>query len=258
VKDAVITVPAYFSDSQRKATKDAAVIAGLNVIRIINEPTAAAIAYGFDSGVYSSNEKNAILVFDLGGGTFDVSVLTVQNTQFEVKDVRGDMHLGGEDFDNRMLNYCVQRFMRKNKMDLSMNAKALRRLRSECKRVKRSLSSAVETVIDIDSLYEGLDLHIKVGRAEFEALNAELFEKCMQIVKQSLEDARMNKEQINHVVLAGGSTRIPKIQELLKQFFHGKQLYKTIYADEAVAYGAALRAAALNNEGVNVVLTLNF
>lgn len=256
VKDAVITVPAHFSDSQRNATKDAAVIAGLDVMRIINEPTAAAIAYGFQNAVYCmSDEKKEILVCDLGGGTLDVSVLTVQNgPKFEVKAVGGDMHLGGEDFDNKMLNYCVEQFKRKNKMDLTTNAKALRRLRSECERAKRSLSSAVETVIDIDSLYEGKDFHIKIARAKFEELNDELFKKFMNIVRQCVEEANISKEQINDVVLVGGSTRIPKIQELMQQFFNGKQLCKSINPDEAVAHGAALHAAALNNEGVQLVL----
>lgn len=251
VKNAVVTVPAYFSDSQRKATKDAAVIAGLNVMRIINEPTAAAIAYGFST---QCTEKKTILIFDLGGGTFDVSILTVESGKFEVKVVGGDMHLGGEDFDNRMLNYCVQQFERRNKKELSTNAKALRRLRSECERAKRSLSSAVETVIDIDSLYEGLDFHIKIARAKFEALNAELFEKCMEIVKQCLDDAKLSKEQIDEVVLVGGSTRIPKLQELLQNFFDGKQLCKSLNPDEAVAHGAALQAATLNEESVHLVL----
>ena len=251
VKNAVVTVPAYFSDSQRKSTKDAAAIADLKVMRIINEPTAAAIAYGFHT---VCNEKKTILIFDLGGGTFDVSILTVDNGRFEVKAVGGDMHLGGEDFDNRMLNYCVQQFKRRNKKDITANAKALRRLRSECERAKRSLSSAVETVIDIDCLYEGLDLHMKISRAKFEDLNADLFEKCMQILKQCLLDSKVNKEQINEVVLVGGSSRIPKVQELIQEFFDGKQLCKSINPDEAVAYGAAIQAAHLNNEGVHLVL----
>ena len=251
VKNVVVTVPAYFSDSQRKSTKDAAAIADLKVMRIINEPTAAAIAYGFHT---VCNEKKTILIFDLGGGTFDVSILTVDNGRFEVKAVGGDMHLGGEDFDNRMLNYCVQQFKRRNKKDITTNAKALRRLRSECERAKRSLSSAVETVIDIDCLYEGLDLHMKISRAKFEDLNADLFEKCMQILKQCLLDSKVNKEQINEVVLVGGSSRIPKVQELIQEFFDGKQLCKSINPDEAVAYGAAIQAAHLNNEGVHLVL----
>lgn len=254
VKNAVITVPAYFSDSQRKATRDAANIAGLNAMKIINEPTAAAIAYGFHSEVYSSNRKNTVLVFDLGGGTFDVSIVTVEGGKFEVKAVGGDTHLGGEDFDNRMLKYCVENFKRKYRKDITTSAKALRRLRSECERAKRNLSSVVETLIDIDCLYEGLDFHMKITRAKFEELITDFFDKCMRILRQCLEDAGMNKEQINEVVLVGGSTRIPKVQALLQDFFHGKKLCKSINPDEAVAYGAALQAAALNNEGIQFVL----
>ncbi|XP_057815808.2 heat shock cognate 70 kDa protein [Cryptomeria japonica] len=251
VKNAVITVPAYFNDSQKRATKDAGKIAGLNVMRIINEPTAAAITYGF---VALDEEKRNILVFDLGGGTFDVSIATVERGKVEVKAVAGDMHLGGEDFDNRMLNYCVQSFNKKYKIDMSTNPKALRRLRSECERAKRSLSSAVETVIDIDCLHEGQDFHTKVRRAKFEELNVDLFENCMQLVKQCMEDSKMSKDQINDIILVGGSSRIPKVQELLSQYFEDKELCKNVNPDEAVAYGAALQAAALNKENINLVL----
>lgn len=254
VKNAVITVPAYFSDSQRKATRDAATIAGLNAMKITNEPTAAAIAYGFSSEVYSSNGKKTVLIFDLGGGTFDVSIVTVEGGKFEVKAVGGDTHLGGEDFDNRMLKFCVQNFNRKYKKEMSTSAKALRRLRSECERAKRNLSSVVENVIDIDCLYEGLDFHMKITRAKFEELNTDFFDKCMRILNQCLQDARMSTEQINEVVLVGGSTRIPKVQELLQDFFHGKKLCKSINPDEAVAYGAAVQAAVLNNEDIHLVL----
>lgn len=254
VKNAVITVPAYFSDSQRKATRDAATIAGLNAMKIINEPTAAAIAYGFSSEVYSSNGKKTVLIFDLGGGTFDVSIVTVDGGEFEVKAVAGDTHLGGEDFDNRMLKYCVQNFKRKYKKEMSTSAKALRRLRSECERAKRNLSSVVETLIDIDCLYEGLDFHMKVTRAKFEELNTDFFDMCMRILSQCLQDAKMSKEQIHEVVLVGGSTRIPKVQELLQDFFHGKKLCKSINPDEAVAYGAAVQAAVLNNEDIHLLL----
>ncbi|KAH9299559.1 hypothetical protein KI387_031241 [Taxus chinensis] len=247
VKDAVITVPAYFNDSQKRATKDAGKIAGLNVIRIINEPTAAAITYGFNS---LKGEKRNILVFDLGGGTFDVSIATVERGKIEVKAVAGDMHLGGEDFDNRMLSHCVQQFNQKYDMDMSTSSKALRRLRSECERAKRSLSSAVETVIDIDCLYEGQDFHTKIRRAKFEELNADLFEKCMDSVEQCVEDFKMGKDQINDVVLVGGSSRIPKVQELLSEFFPGMGLCKSVNPDEAVAYGAALLAAESNNEDI--------
>jgi L1 cell adhesion molecule like protein len=254
VENAVITVPAYFSNSQRKSTRDAATIAGLNAMKIINEPTAAAIAYGFGTEVYSSDGEKVVLIFDLGGGTFDVSIVNVERGKFEVKAVGGDTHLGGEDFDNRMLSYCVQHFNKKNKTEISTSVKALRRLRSECERAKRNLSSVVETVIDIDCLYEGLDFHLKITRAKFEELNADFFGNCMRILKKCLEDARMSEEQINEVVLVGGSTRIPKVQELLQDFFHGKKLCKSINADEAVAYGAALQAAALNNEEIHFVL----
>ncbi|GLJ09709.1 hypothetical protein SUGI_0114570 [Cryptomeria japonica] len=188
VKNAVITVPAYFSDSQRKMTKDAGRIAGLNVMRIINEPTAAAMAYGFGR---AKEEKKHILVFDLGGGTFDVSVVLVQRGKFEVKAVGGEAHLGGEDFDNRMLAYCAKKFNKKYKTDLCASAKALRRLRSECERAKRSLSSVLETIIDIDSLYEGHDFSLKIRRAKFEELNIDLFEKCMEVVKKCVEDAKL-------------------------------------------------------------------
>ncbi|XP_057846098.1 heat shock cognate 70 kDa protein isoform X1 [Cryptomeria japonica] len=251
VKKAVITVPAYFNDSQKRATKDAGKIAGLDVMRIINEPTAAAITYGFDA--LEEGTRN-ILVFDLGGGTFDVSIVTVERGKVEVKAVGGDMHLGGGDFDNRMLNYCVQLFNKKYKMDIGTNPKVLRRLRSECERAKRSLSSAVETVIDIDSLYEGQDFHTKIRRAKFEELNADLFDKCMQVVKQCLEDSKLSKHQINDIVLVGGSSRIPKVQELVSQFFEGKELCKSVNPDEAVAYGAALQAAVLNKENIHLVL----
>eukprot|EP00253_Pinus_taeda_P020953 PITA_20953 len=252
--DSCVQMPAYFSDSQRKATRDAATIAGLNAMKIINEPTAAAIAYGFRSEVYSSNGKKTVLIFDLGGGTFDVSIVTVEGGKFEVKAVAGDTHLGGEDFDNRMLKHCVENFKRKYKKEMSTSAKALRRLRSECKRAKRNLSSVVETMIDIDSLYEGLDFHMKVTRAKFEELNTDFFDKCMRILNQCLQDARMSKDQINEVVLVGGSTRIPKVQELLQDFFHGKKLCKGLNPDEAVAYGAAVQAAVLNNEDIHLLL----
>ncbi|GLJ46844.1 hypothetical protein SUGI_0988190 [Cryptomeria japonica] len=251
VKKAVITVPAYFNDSQKRATKDAGKIAGLDVMRIINEPTAAAITYGFDA--LEEGTRN-ILVFDLGGGTFDVSIVTVERGKVEVKAVGGDMHLGGGDFDNRVLNYCVQLFNKKYKVDMGRNPKVLRRLRSECERAKRSLSSAVETVIDIDSLYEGQDFHTKIRRAKFEELNADLFDKCMQLVKQCLQDSKLSKHQINDIVLVGGSSRIPKVQELLSQFFEGKELCKSVNPDEAVAYGAALQAAVLNKEIIHLVL----
>ncbi|CAM6048675.1 unnamed protein product [Sphagnum compactum] len=255
VKNAVITVPAYFNDSQRQATKDAGVISGLNVLRIINEPTAAAIAYGLDKKAQSSGEKN-ILIFDLGGGTFDVSLLTIEEGIFEVKSTAGDTHLGGEDFDNRMVNHFVQEFKRKYKKDISGNARALRRLRTACERAKRTLSSTAQTTIEIDSLYEGVDFYSTITRARFEELNMDLFRKCMEPVEKCLRDAKMDKGQVHEVVLVGGSTRIPKVQSLLQDFFNGKELCKSINPDEAVAYGAAVQAAILSGEGDSKVQDL--
>jgi heat shock 70kDa protein 1/2/6/8 len=248
IKNAVVTVPAYFNDSQRQATKDAGVIAGLNVMRIINEPTAAAIAYGLDKKATSSGEKN-VLIFDLGGGTFDVSLLTIEEGIFEVKATAGDTHLGGEDFDNRMVNHFVQEFKRKNKKDISGNPRALRRLRTACERAKRTLSSTAQTTIEIDSLFEGIDFYSTITRARFEELNMDLFRKCMEPVEKCLRDAKMDKSSVHDVVLVGGSTRIPKVQQLLQDFFNGKELCKSINPDEAVAYGAAVQAAILSGEG---------
>ncbi|GFP90152.1 heat shock cognate 70 kDa protein 2 [Phtheirospermum japonicum] len=246
VKNAVVTVPAYFNDSQRQATKDAGVIAGLNVMRIINEPTAAAIAYGLDKKATSVGEKN-VLIFDLGGGTFDVSLLTIEEGIFEVKATAGDTHLGGEDFDNRMVNHFVQEFKRKHKKDIIGNPRALRRLRTSCERAKRTLSSTAQTTIEIDSLYEGVDFYSTITRARFEELNMDLFRKCMEPVEKCLRDAKMDKSTIHDVVLVGGSTRIPKVQQLLQDFFNGKELCKSINPDEAVAYGAAVQAAILSD-----------
>ena len=243
VKDAVITVPAYFNDSQRQATKDAGMIAGLNVKRIINEPTAAALAYGLDKNL--SGEKN-VLIFDLGGGTFDVSILTIDDgSLFEVRSTAGDTHLGGEDIDNRMVNHFVEEFKRKYKKDLKGNSRALRRLRTACERAKRSLSSSTQANIEIDSLAEGIDFYSKITRAKFEELCNDLFRSCLEPVEKALRDAKLQKNQIHEVVLVGGSTRIPKVQQLLKEFFDGKQLNKSINPDEAVAYGAAVQAAIL-------------
>jgi L1 cell adhesion molecule like protein len=255
VKNAVVTVPAYFNDSQRQATKDAGVISGLNVLRIINEPTAAAIAYGLDKKASSTGEKN-ILIFDLGGGTFDVSLLTIEEGIFEVKSTAGDTHLGGEDFDNRMVNHFVQEFKRKYKKDISGNPRALRRLRTACERAKRTLSSTAQTTIEIDSLYEGVDFYSTITRARFEELNMDLFRKCMEPVEKCLRDAKMDKGQVHEVVLVGGSTRIPKVQNLLQDFFNGKELCKSINPDEAVAYGAAVQAAILTGEGNSKVQDL--
>ena len=248
IKNAVITVPAYFNDSQRQATKDAGTIAALNVMRIINEPTAAAIAYGLDKKASRKGEQN-VLIFDLGGGTFDVSLLTIEEGIFEVKATAGDTHLGGEDFDNRLVNHFVAEFKRKNKKDISGNARALRRLRTACERAKRTLSSTTQTTIEIDSLYEGIDFYATITRARFEELNMDLFRKCMDPVEKCLRDAKIDKSQVDEVVLVGGSTRIPKVQSLLQDFFNGKELCKSINPDEAVAYGAAVQAAILSGEG---------
>ncbi|XP_057735024.1 heat shock 70 kDa protein-like [Arachis stenosperma] len=248
IKNAVVTVPAYFNDSQRQATKDAGAIAGLNVLRIINEPTAAAIAYGLDKKASRSGEKN-VLIFDLGGGTFDVSLLTIEEGIFEVKATAGDTHLGGEDFDNRLVNHFAAEFKRKHKKDISTNARALRRLRTACERAKRTLSSTAQTTIEIDSLFEGIDFYSTITRARFEELNMDLFRKCMEPVEKCLRDSKIDKSQVHDVVLVGGSTRIPKVQQLLQDFFNGKELCKSINPDEAVAYGAAVQAAILSGEG---------
>jgi len=242
VKNAVITVPAYFNDSQRQATKDAGAISGLNVLRIINEPTAAAIAYGLDK---KGKEKN-VLIFDLGGGTFDVSLLTIEEGIFEVKATAGDTHLGGEDFDNRLVDHFVQEFKRKFKKDLSDNQRALRRLRTACERAKRTLSSSTQAHIEIDSLFDGIDFNSVITRARFEDLNMDYFRKCMEPVEKVLKDSKLSKSQVHEIVLVGGSTRIPKVQELLVEFFNGKELNKSINPDEAVAFGATVQAAILS------------
>ncbi|KAK4431889.1 Heat shock protein [Sesamum alatum] len=248
IKNAVVTVPAYFNDSQRQATKDAGAIAGLNVLRIINEPTAAAIAYGLDKKASRRGEQN-VLVFDLGGGTFDVSLLTIEEGIFEVKATAGDTHLGGEDFDNRLVNHFVSEFRRKHKKDISGNARALRRLRTACERAKRTLSSTTQTTIEVDSLFEGIDFYATITRARFEELCMDMFLKCMEPVEKCLRDSKIDKSQVHEVVLVGGSTRIPKVQQLLQDFFNGKELCKSINPDEAVAYGAAVQAAILTGEG---------
>lgn len=245
VTDAVVTVPAYFNDSQRQATKDAGTIAGLNVLRIINEPTAAAIAYGLDKKV--GVEQN-ILIFDLGGGTFDVSILTIEEGIFEVKSTAGDTHLGGEDFDNRMVSFFIKEFKRKFKKDMSGNKRAVRRLRTACERAKRTLSSITEASIEIDSLFEGVDFYTKITRARFEELCADLFRGTLEPVEKALRDSKFDKGQIHELVLVGGSTRIPRIQKLLQDFFNGKELNKSINPDEAVAYGAAIQAAILSGD----------
>ena len=259
VKDAVVTVPAYFNDAQRQATKDAGVIAGLNVLRIINEPTAAAIAYGLDKKKQCSQEKN-VLIFDLGGGTFDVSILSIDDGVFEVKSTAGDTHLGGEDFDNRMVEHFVKEFQRKHKKDITGNKRALRRLRTACERAKRTLSASAQANIEIDSLFEGIDFYTAITRARFEELCADLFRGTLEPVEKALRDAKLDKSSIDELVLVGGSTRIPKVQKLLTEFFNGKELNKSINPDEAVAYGAAVQAAILTgdtSEGVSDLLLLD-
>jgi len=253
VTNAVVTVPAYFNDSQRQATKDSGTIAALNVLRIINEPTAAAIAYGLDK---KSGQERNVLIFDLGGGTFDVSILTIEDGIFEVKSTAGDTHLGGEDFDNRMVNHFVQEFKRKYKKDLTSNKRALRRLRTACERAKRTLSSSTQASVEIDSLFEGIDFYTSITRARFEELCADLFRSTMEPVEKSLRDAKMDKGAVHEIVLVGGSTRIPKVQKLLQDFFNGKELNKSINPDEAVAYGAAVQAAILHGDKSEAVQDL--
>ena len=244
IKNAVVTVPAYFNDAQRQATKDAGTISGLNVARIINEPTAAAIAYGLDK----KGEKN-ILVFDLGGGTFDVSILTIDNGVFEVVSTNGDTHLGGEDFDQRIMEYFMKLIKRKNGVDVSGDVKAVQKLRREAERAKRSLSNQHQVRVEIESLFDGVDFSEPLTRARFEELNNDLFRKTMGPVKKAMEDAGMKKSQIDEIVLVGGSTRIPKVQSLLKEYFDGKEPNKGVNPDEAVAFGAAVQGGILSGEG---------
>jgi len=255
VKDAVVTVPAYFNDAQRQATKDAGVIAGLNVLRIVNEPTAAAIAYGLDKKKGNEKETN-VLIFDLGGGTFDVSILSIEDGIFEVKSTAGDTHLGGEDFDNRIVDHFVKEFQRKHKKDIKGNKRALRRLRTACERAKRTLSASAQASIEIDSLFEGIDFYSSITRARFEELCGDLFRGTLEPVEKALRDAKMDKSAIDDVVLVGGSTRIPKVQKLLSDFFNGKDLNKSINPDEAVAYGAAVQAAILTGDTSEVISDL--
>lgn len=240
VAKAVITVPAYFNDAQRNSTKDAGHISGMEVLRIINEPTAAAIAYGLDK-TGDGKERN-VLIFDLGGGTFDVSLLTIDSGIFEVKATAGDTHLGGEDFDNRMVNHFVEEFRRKHKKDMSNNLRAVRRLRTACERAKRALSSAAQTAIEIDSLCDGIDFYTTITRARFEELNADLFRSCIPPLERVLQDSKLDKGSIHEIVLVGGSTRIPKVQQIVSDFFGGRELNRSINPDEAVAYGAAVQA----------------
>jgi L1 cell adhesion molecule like protein len=249
VNNAVVTVPAYFNDSQRQATKDAGLIAGLNVLRIINEPTAAAIAYGLGSGK-SEKERN-VLIYDLGGGTFDVSLLHIQGGVFTVKATAGDTHLGGSDFDTALLDHFKKEFQKKSKKDISGDARALRRLRTACERAKRTLSNATQTTVEIDSLFDGEDFNANITRARFEDLNAKAFNGTLQPVEQVLKDAAISKDKVDEIVLVGGSTRIPRIQKLLSDFFNGKKLEKSINPDEAVAYGAAVQAGILSGKATS-------
>ncbi|KAJ4812773.1 Heat shock protein 70 [Rhynchospora pubera] len=255
VKNAVITVPAYFNGSQRQATKNAGSIAGLNVMRIMDEPTTAAIAYGFDKITEDSKEKS-VLIFDLGGGTLDVSLLSVVHGKFVVRATTGDTHLGGEDFDDSLVDHCVKEFKKKYNKDITGNAKSLRRLRTACERAKRMLSSSVMTSIDVDYLYDGVEFSTRVSRARFEELNKEIFMRCTDLIEKCLSDAKIDKTGVDVVVLVGGSTRIPKVQQLVQDFFEGKELCKGIHPDEAVAYGAAIHAANLNWQGDKEVQNL--
>ncbi|WVF71264.1 heat shock protein sks2 [Kwoniella sp. CBS 6097] len=245
VTKAVVTVPAYFNDSQRLATKDAGTIAGLEVLRIINEPTAAAIAYGLDE---KTKEERNVLIFDLGGGTFDVSLLTIQGKVFSVKATAGDTHLGGEDFDNTLLEHFKAEFKRKSKHDISDDPRAIRRLRSACERAKRTLSSVTQTTVEVDSLYSGTDFSANITRARFEEINATAFKSTIDPVEKVLKDSKIPAAKVDDIVLVGGSTRIPKIQSLVSEYFGGRQLNKSINPDEAVAYGAAVQAAVLTGQ----------
>ena len=244
VKDAIVTVPAYFNDSQRQATKDAGQISGINVLRIINEPTAAAIAYGLDKKF--KTERN-VLIFDLGGGTFDVSVLSLEEGLFEVRATNGHTHLGGEDFDNRLVEFCAGEFRRKTNLDLKENPKALRRVRCSCEKAKRALSASTQATIDIDALMDGKDLSVTITRAKFEELCMDLFKKCLPPLDNVLKDAKMSKSDVHDVVLVGGSTRIPKVIAMVQEYFNGKEPNRSINPDEAIAYGAAVQAAVVNN-----------
>eukprot|EP00903_Cladosiphon_okamuranus_P013268 g12372.t1 len=244
VKHAVITVPAYFNDAQRQATKDAGTIAGLQVERVINEPTAAAIAYGLDREGIEEN----ILVFDLGGGTFDVTLLAIDNGVFEVRATSGNTHLGGEDFDQRIMKYCISQFKRSNGVDISGNKRAVQRLRRQCELAKRTLSSQTQATITVEALHDGIDFSLALTRAKFEELNQDLFKKTLDPVSAVLKDSGLSKTDIDEVVLVGGSTRIPKVQQLLTSFFNGKELNRKINPDEAVAYGAAVQGGILSGD----------
>merc|ERR1712222_122720 len=253
VNSSVITVPAYFNDSQRQATKDAGTISGMEVLRVINEPTAAAIAYGLDNKKVG---ENTVVIFDLGGGTFDVSALAIEDGIFEVKSTAGDTHLGGEDFDNRLVQHFITEIKRKNKIDLSNNPRALRRLRTSCERAKRTLSNSVTTCIELDTIHDGQDIQFSLSRARFDEINIDLFMRCMEPVEKILRDAKIDKFSVQDIVLVGGSTRIPKVQQMLTDFFNGKVLCNTINPDEAVAFGAAVQAAIINRDSSTKVQEL--
>mmetsp|Transcript_7795 Transcript_7795/g.5845 ORF Transcript_7795/g.5845 Transcript_7795/m.5845 type:complete len:761 (-) Transcript_7795:97-2379(-) len=253
VEHAVVTVPAYFNDAQRQATKDAGAIAGLKIERVLNEPTAAAIAYGLDRNSKSDSSSGArkeenILVFDLGGGTFDVTLLTIDNGVFEVRATAGDTHLGGEDFDQRLMDYCIQQFQKQHQVSLAQDKKAMARLRRQCETAKRTLSTQTAATIEIDTLYQGHDFSLTISRAKFEELCLDLFKKTISPVQQVLQDAKMNKNEVHQIVLVGGSTRIPKVQQLLSEYFNNRQLNKEINPDEAVAYGAAVQGSILSGK----------
>jgi heat shock protein 1/8 len=248
IKNAVITVPAYFNDASRSATKDAGAIAGLNVLRTINEPTAAAMAYGLQN---THDGAHNVLIFDMGGGTFDVSLLTIDDGVFEVKATAGNVHLGGSDLDQRLVEHCIKEFKQKNKVDISENKRALRRLNAAAERAKRTLSTTTTSDIEIDSLQDGIDFSTKISRAKFESLCMDIFNDTLDPVKQVLSDAKISKDKVNEIVLVGGSTRIPKIKELLSAFFNGKKLCESINPDEAVAYGAAVQASILSGNKDN-------
>lgn len=258
VTDAVVTVPAYFNDQQRQATKDAGLIAGLNVLRIINEPTAAALAYGLDKA-HGAGEKR-VLIFDLGGGTFDVSILAIEDGVFEVKATAGDTHLGGEDFDNILVEWAVDEFRKKSKIDIKNNQRSLRRLRTSVEKAKRVLSTSTQASIEVDSLADGVDFSIAITRAKFEQLCDHHFKNCMKPVEQVMRDSKFSKDDITDIVLVGGSSRIPRVQQLLREYFNGKELCQNINPDEAVAYGAAVQGAVLggvNSSKINDLILLD-
>lgn len=260
VDKAVITVPAHFNGFQRQATLDAAVIAGLKVLRIITETTAAAIAFGLDRERFETGKETNVLIFNLGGGTTDVSIVSYEDGICEVKSTAGNIHLGGEDFDNRMVDHFTDEFRSKHDKDMKRNQRAVNRLRTECRKVKHTLSTTTQTELNIDSLFDGIDFHTSITRTRFEELCSDLFERILEPLENAIKDSKIDKMSVNEVVLVGGSTRIPKIQTLLMDFFNGKELNKSINPDEAIAYGAAVHAAVLNgdtSEAVRGILLLD-